>query len=170
MKIVRVALDVPLPKLFDYACPEAGERDVGRRVVVPFGNRSLVGIIVAVSAETDVPAEKLRAAGPILDDMPSLSRDWLALARFAAEYYQRPLGEVVHAALPPRLRRPQPLRLATAAYALTEAGRAALPTLPSRARAQRALLERLASGPTSPASLGSPAALRAVIRAGWVGA
>ena len=170
MKIARVALDVPLPKLFDYACPEAGERDVGRRVVVPFGNRSLVGIIVAVSAETDVPAEKLRAAGPILDDMPSLSRDWLALARFAAEYYQRPLGEVVHAALPPRLRRPQPLRLATAAYALTEAGRAALPTLPSRARAQRALLERLASGPTSPASLGSPAALRAVIRAGWVGA
>ena len=170
MKIVRVALDVPLPKLFDYACEEAGERDVGRRIVVPLGNRSLAGVIVAVSAETDVPVEKLRAAGAILDDMPPLSRDWLDLARFAAEYYQRPLGEVVHAALPPRLRRPRPLRLAAAAYALTEAGRAALSTLSPRARAQRALLERLTSDPAPPASLGSAGALRTAIRAGWVAA
>src|SRR5262245_26145786 len=170
MNIVRVALDVPLPKLFDYACQDASERDVGRRVVVPFGNRSLAGVIVAVSAQTDVPAERLRAAGEILDDMPPLSGDWLALARFAAEYYQRPLGEVVHAALPPRLRRPQPLRLPAAAYALTEAGRAALPTLSPRARAQRAVLASLASGPAPAASLSSAAALRTAIRAGWVDA
>src|SRR5262245_38363740 len=142
MKIVRVALDVPLPKLFDYACEEAGERDVGRRIVVPFGNRSLAGVIVALSAETDVPAEKLRPAGPILDDMPPLSRDWLALARFAAEYYQRPLGEVVHAALPPRLRRPQPLRLPAAAYALPDA----VPPRPRAARAARKPRERSGSG------------------------
>jgi len=81
MKILRVALDVPLPKLFDYAAEEASERDIGRRVAVPFGNRSLAGVIVEVAAATDVPAAKLRAAGPILDDMPPLAREWLALAR-----------------------------------------------------------------------------------------
>ena len=166
MKILRVALGVPLPKLFDYACDGASERDVGRRVVVPFGNRSLAGVIVEVLDATAVPSEKLRSAAAILDDMPALTRDWLALARFAAAYYQRPEGEVIHAALPPRLRRPAPLRLPPAAFAITEAGRAALAGFPARARARRALLEQLTDAPT--AALPAGAALREALRLGWV--
>jgi primosomal protein N' (replication factor Y) len=168
MKILRVALDVPLPQLFDYACDDATERDVGRRVVVPFGSRSLAGVIVELAAATAVPSEKLRAAGPILGDMPALPRDWLALARFAAAYYQRPLGEVIHAALPPRLRRPAPLRLPPAAYAITGAGRAALAALPARSRAKRALLEQLADGPLPAAALPTGAPLRQAIQEAWV--
>ena len=168
MKILRVALDVPLPRLFDYAAAEADERDVGRRVVVPFGSRSLAGVIVEVATATDVAPAKLRAAGPILDDMPALTHDWLQLARFAADYYQRPLGEVIHTALPPRLRRPQPLRLPPAAYAIAESGRAALAALPGRAKAKRAVLERLAGGPQPAAALPAGAALRAAVRAGLV--
>jgi primosomal protein N' (replication factor Y) len=167
MKIVRVALDVPLPRLFDYAAEEVSERDIGRRVVVPFGNRSLAGLIVELPTATEVPAAKLRAAGPILDDMAPLPREWLALARFAAEYYQRPLGEVIHAALPPRLRGTRPLRLPPAAYAITAAGRAALADLPARARARRAVLERVAAGPVRWAELGG-GALRALVRDGLV--
>src|SRR5262245_24826312 len=110
MTVLRVALDVPLPQLFDYAAAAAGEADIGRRVVVPFGTRSVVGIIVEVAEGTTIPSGRLRAAGPILDDMPRLAPEWLALARFAATYYQHPLGEVIHAALPPRLRRPQLMR------------------------------------------------------------
>ncbi len=164
MTILRVALDVPLPRLFDYAAEAASEADIGRRVVVPFGNRSLAGVIVEVAAATEVPAGKLRAAGAILDDMPPLTREWLALARFAAEYYQRPLGEVIHAALPPRLRGPRPLRPPPAAYGITDAGRLALDALPRRARSRRAILERLASGPAPAAALPSGAALRALVR------
>ncbi len=168
MKILRVALDVPLPRLFDYAAEEATEGDIGRRVAVPFGNRSLAGVIVEVAAATEVPAGKLRTAGPILDDMPPLTQEWLALARFAAEYYQRPLGEVIHAALPPRLRGPRPLRLPPAAYDITDAGRAALDALGRRARAKRAILERLAGGPAPAAALASGPALRALVRDGLV--
>ena len=135
MTILRVALDVPLPRLFDYAAADASASDVGRRVAVPFGRRTLAGIIIEVATETAVAPEKLRPAGAILDDMPPLPGEWLAVARFAAEYYQRPLGEVIHAALPTRLRRPLPLRLAPAAYALTDAGRAAV--LPARAKAKQ---------------------------------
>jgi primosomal protein N' (replication factor Y) len=109
MGILRVALDVPLPKLFDYACASATAADVGRRVLVPFGPRRVVGIVVDVCSETSITPEKLRPAGPLLDDMAPLTAAWLALARFAAEYYQRPLGEVIHAALPPRLRQARPL-------------------------------------------------------------
>ncbi len=164
MKILRVALDVPLPKLFDYAAAAASERDVGRRVVVPFGNRSLAGVIVELADASEVPADKLRPAGPLLDDLPPLAREWLALARFAAEYYQRPLGEVIHAALPPRLRSPRPLRLPPAAYAITEAGRVALGALPQRARSRRAILARVAEGPAVAASLPAGPALRALVR------
>ena len=168
MTILRVALDVPLPRLFDYAAVDAGPGDIGRRVAVPFGNRTLVGVIVAVADRSDLPPGKLRDAGAMLDDMPPLARDWLALAQFAAEYYQRPLGEVIHAALPPRFRRPQPLVLAPAAYALTAAGRAAAATVPARAKARRALLEQLAAG-VQPASALTPlTVLRALVRDGLV--
>ena len=166
MTILRVALDVPLPRLFDYAAADASPCDVGRRVAVPFGRRTLIGIIIEVATETAVAPEKLRPAGAILDDMPPLSGEWLAVARFAAEYYQRPLGEVIHAALPTRLRRPLPLRLAPAAYALTDAGRAAV--LPARAKAKQAALDLLASGPR-PASSLPPRGLRALVRDGLAG-
>ena len=162
MPILRVALDVPLPRLFDYVAANASPSDVGRRVAVPFGQRTLAGIIIEVVRESALAPEKLRPAGAILDDMPPLPAEWLALARFTAEYYQRPLGEVIHAALPPRLRRPSPLRLAPEAYALTAAGRAAV--LPARATAQRATRDRLASGPLPASALS--AALRALLRAG----
>ena len=124
---------------------------------------TLVGVIIEVAGESALAPEKLRPAGPIFDDMPALPAEWLAVARFASEYYQRPLGEVIHAALPTRLRRPLPLRLAPAAYALTDAGRAA--ALPVRAKAKRAALDLLAGGP-QPASALPPAALRALVRDG----
>ena len=163
MPILRVALDLPLPRLFDYAAAEASPSDVGRRIAVPFGRRTLVGVIIEIAAESALAPERLRPAGPILDDMPALPAEWLAVARFASEYYQRPLGEVIHAALPTRLRRPLPLRLPPAAYALTDAGRAAV--LPARAKAKRAALDLLGDGP-QPASVLPPAALRALVRDG----
>ncbi|HJY05291.1 MAG TPA: hypothetical protein VJ323_03190, partial [Bryobacteraceae bacterium] len=115
MTLLRIALDVPLPRLFDYLWNHpADESLIGRRVVVPFGSGRKAGVIVELPAQSDVPAAKLRAAEAVLEDMPALSADWLDLARFCADYYQRPLGEVVHAALPPRFRRTAPLSIAPA--------------------------------------------------------
>jgi primosomal protein N' (replication factor Y) len=168
MTILRVALDVPLPRLFDYACDDASAGDVGRRAIVPFGARAVVGVIVETRDTTDVAAGKLREAAAILRDVPALAPDWLALARFTADYYHRPLGEVIHAALPPRLRRPRPLTLPPAAFAITAAGHAALATLPARSRKRRALLERLAAGPAAAAEIESGATLRALVKAGLV--
>ncbi len=100
---IRVALDVPLAALFDYrvAQPVA----VGQRVIVPFGRRQLVGVVVALPEEPAVPADQMRDAIAVLDDLTPLPGDWLALTRFAAEYYQRPWGEVMLPALPGPLRR-----------------------------------------------------------------
>jgi primosomal protein N' (replication factor Y) len=173
MSFLRVAIDLPLPRLFDYRCNEASQDDVGLRVVVPFGNKKAVGIIVEVVATSDQPLDKLRAAERILRDMPALSQDWLALARFCSNYYQRPLGEVIHAALPPRLRSAKPLPAPECWYALTESGAAALAALPARSRTRRALLERLAANPAAAAELaglskGTPKLLREWLAAGWI--
>ncbi len=105
MTIVRVALDAPLARLFDYLAPEAGASDRGLRVAVPFGLGEKIGVIVAVAESSDQPADKLKPVIAILRDMPPLPDDWLALCEFCARYYQYPLGQVVAFALPPMLRR-----------------------------------------------------------------
>ena len=105
MSIVRIALDVPLPRLFDYLAPDAAADDIGYRISVPFGNSSKTGVIVGWTASSDQPVEKLKAATAILRDMPRLPADWLAMCEFCARYYQAPLGEVMSLALPPMLRR-----------------------------------------------------------------
>jgi primosomal protein N' (replication factor Y) len=72
--------------------------------MVPFARREVVGLIVAVLQETDVPLEKLKDALAVRSQLAPLSPQWLALAGFAAEYYQRPLGEVALPGLPKNLR------------------------------------------------------------------
>ncbi|MDK9703423.1 MAG: primosomal protein N' [Sulfuritalea sp.] len=105
MNIVRVALDLPLPRLFDYLAPDSDESDIGRRVTVPFGTASRTGVIIELVTASEHPDDKLKAVTAILRDMPALPAEWLALCEFCARYYQAPLGEVTSFALPPMLRR-----------------------------------------------------------------
>jgi len=107
--ILQVALDAPLlPGWFDYLLPERSEEAaalIGQRVLVPWGRRTVIGIVIGVSAESAVPVAKLKPVRALLDDLPALPARWLALGQFAAQYYQRPLGEVLLPALPTLLRR-----------------------------------------------------------------
>jgi primosomal protein N' (replication factor Y) len=105
MSIIRVALDVPVAKLFDYRAQEATAADVGHRVLVPFGRKTAVGVIVELARSTAVPEERLKSAIRILHEFPPLAAEDLGLLRFAADYYHHPLGAVVMGALPTRLRR-----------------------------------------------------------------
>jgi len=105
----RVALAVPLAKLFDYAVPEGLSLQVGDRVVVPFGARQQIGVVLETEAESDLPAARMNPVVAVRDDAPRLSTDWLELMRFLSGYYQRPLGETIVSALPPRLRSVKPL-------------------------------------------------------------
>ena len=87
VSIIRVALDVPVPKLFDYRAAGATAADVGRRVLVPFNRARAVGVIVAIADATAVPAERLKEADRILRDLPPLAPEDLRLLRFASDYY-----------------------------------------------------------------------------------
>jgi primosomal protein N' (replication factor Y) len=123
MKVLRVALDVPVAKLFDYLIDDATPVASGDRVVVPFGARQRVGVVVEVADASSVAVSRLKPVARVLQDAPRLSADWLEQMRFLASYYQRPFGETVAGALPARLRslKPLPKRRKPAAGGATDA-------------------------------------------------
>jgi len=144
MNIVRVALDVPVPRLFDYLAADSDETDIGRRVTVPFGKGLRTGVVFGRSQASDQPDAKLKPVAAILRDMPPLPREWLALCEFCARYYQAPLGEVSSLALPPLLRRGK-LPRATKAVAVPPAPTPPV-ALPELLPAQRAAVDAIAGG------------------------
>src|SRR5260221_10721531 len=115
---VRVALNVPLARLFDYSVPANIDVAIGDRVVVPFGSRQRIGVVVEIDALSELPKSRLKTVLAIRDTAPGLPGDWLALLSFLAAHSQAQLGESVIRALPPRLRSVKPLpRKAIAALA-----------------------------------------------------
>lgn len=170
---MRVAVPAPLYKTFDYLVPQGLTLAPGMRVRVPFGRRQLIGLVLeSPRPEATEPdgVRSYKSVSEVLDAEPLVPGDVLELCRWASSYYQHPLGEVIATALPgvlrqggaAELKQPQFLRL-------TEAGRAALDTLPARARAQHALLHTLAAAPQAREDLGASAAvLRKAQQQGWV--
>ena len=108
-RFARVAVPSPLARHFDYLLAENGPLPLpGTRVRVPFGRREAVGVILSLSASTDVPRAKLKALGRVLDAEPLLPPALLELLTWAADYYHHPIGEVLQTAFPVLLRRGLP--------------------------------------------------------------
>jgi primosomal protein N' (replication factor Y) (superfamily II helicase) len=151
MSIVRVALDVPLHTLFDYAVTEGVEVEAGQRVIVPFGRRQLLGVVLACTDNTDVPQDRLKDVVQVLQDSAPLSKELLALLRFCSDYYRYPIGQTVLCALPSRMRSDQPVTAKPVlAYALSALGAALdLATFPKRKVVQRRILLKLSEQPCS---------------------
>ncbi len=107
-RILTLALDTPLDTFFDYSwsAPETGSADpqVGQFALVPFGRREVVGLITDIKQETDIDLARLREVIAIRSQLEPVSPDWIALCQFAADYYQRPLGEVALPCVPKHLR------------------------------------------------------------------
>ncbi|NJA88372.1 primosomal protein N' [Rhodocyclus tenuis] len=144
MTILRVALDVPLNRYFDYLVADGetvSESEVGRRVRVPFGRRSRIGVIAGISEYSELPLAQLRAAEAILRDLPPLPADWFRLCEFCASYYQTSVGEVMLSTLPAGLRRLDP----------------------AKARAPRAVKKPPAAETPPPLTAGQEAVLAAIV-------
>ncbi|RDS83291.1 primosomal protein N' [Dyella psychrodurans] len=151
--VLRVALPVPLPTLFDYLPPTTGEVKAGSRVLVPFGRGKAVGVVV----ETDVPANvgnaRLKRVLRVLDDAPLLDEALMHTLAWAADYWLGAPGEAYANALPLLLREDKPLpETREPVWWLTIAGQSALDA-GSRRGGSRALLEALSEGPMSAAEL-----------------
>ena len=146
-RIVQVAVPSPLARTFDYLPPQSGSVPLpGARVRVPFGRRSVIGVVTAVVAHSTLPVARLKTIQEVLDSEPLLSPELLGLLQWASEYYHHPLGEVVSAALPQALRRGRPaLADGGIGWAITESGRVRLVTTPSLRGVPAGILRALAS-------------------------
>jgi len=165
MKIARVALDVPVPTLFDYVLPQDVEDVIGRRVLVPFGRGRKIGIVMETGGEAAIAAERVKPITQVFVDEPALPADVLVLLRFASEYYHFPLGQVALGALPQLLRRAGSTNQRQAhVFELTSEGRELkLLSLPPRALTKRkvlALLQDLGTVEASVLRALSPSAAR----------
>ncbi|MET0118385.1 MAG: primosomal protein N' [Sedimenticola sp.] len=149
--IFRVAVPAPLYTVFDYLAPVEtgpGEPLPGVRLLVPFGRGERCGVLLERLEKTDVPPGRLKRVSRILDTSPLLSDQDLSLLRWAAQYYLHPLGEVVSAALPVRLRKGErPVSGLRPGWRVTSNGGSVAPDELRRAPRQRAVLELLQGVP-----------------------
>lgn len=96
---VEVALPLPMARSWTYGVP-AGlhQPPLGTRVLVPFGRKERIGWVIAGSAGP--PEGDVRELLAVLDEVPSVPAELLALGRWVADYYLCSLGLVLRAALP----------------------------------------------------------------------
>lgn len=149
--IVQVAIPAPLYQSFDYRIPTAlmsQPFSAGCRVQVPFGRRSVIGIVLKRCHQSELALSKLKYVKDCLDTEAILPADILTLLEWAATYYWHPTGDVFQAALPAILRQgkalsPKPIRSWKAVDHIEDI----LPTL-KRAPKQQSLLQLLSQHTT----------------------
>jgi len=165
-----VALPLPLDRLFTYRLPLTLQHRVqaGCRILVPFGSRKLVGVVVATHDQP--PDGRPREALQLLDEEPAFTPDLMELARWIAHYYVAPLGEVFRTMAPLASEVRQ-----SRTYALTPAGREVARRLTGAASEGAAgqILRLLDERPLSEATLarkvpGASEVLQGLLRRGWV--
>lgn len=105
-RFVEVAVPLHVTQTFTYRLtPEQSPHATpGARIIVPFGRKLLTAYIVALHDE--LPANlrsaevEIKEADSLVDEAPVCTPEILQLARWVADYYASPLGEVIKAALP----------------------------------------------------------------------
>ena len=149
----RIAVNVPLSDgLLTYSHSEPLPQ--GARVLVPFRNKTVVGIVWETDIAPDMDAARILSVQTAFSDEPPLPENWRDLLSFTSRYYHYPTGQAVFAALPQGLKEtravemPQPPLF----YALNEAGRAQTPP-PARFNKKAALWDALLSGGMTMAAL-----------------
>ena len=151
--IVRVAVLSPLRRLFDYLIPNNVvetwpdcKAEVGCRVMVPFGRREVVGLVVEHITTSELSLDQLKPVNRLLDSGPLLPSKLLTLFSWAANYYQHPIGDALFGMLPVLLRKGEPLPiLGTRYWQLTNKGKGLGSDSLKRARSQKELIDRLLS-------------------------
>ncbi|MBM4208175.1 MAG: primosomal protein N' [Gammaproteobacteria bacterium] len=143
--ILRVAIDVPLYRLFDYLVPPEIDEELlqpGIRLEAPFGTGKKIAYLIETSRSSQIAPSKLKPILRILDDQPLLSADDMKLLLWSSQYYHHPLGEVIKTAFPAALRsgKPSALPVQNKYFSLTGSGLAtAVESLKKSPRQQQAL-------------------------------
>ena len=173
LRYCEVALPVPLRSTFTYAVPASLDCEplVGRRVVVPFGRRAMVGVGLSESdSPPDIP--RIKEIAEVMDSLPALPPKLIELGHWISRYYLAPIGETFRAMLPPEIELRHDRE-----YSLTDTGRAYLRDLAAAAeltdqeQSELALLQQVDGASSRPRKKRmNEAAAEKLVRLGYLAA
>ncbi len=170
-RYVSVAAPTPLRTTFQYRLKSNQDAPIGARVVIPFGRRRLIGVIIGTESSPKLADHKIRDIVEVLPVDLSLTAPILKLCEWAAGYYHHPIGEVISNALPGLIRKGGHPRSSIDSLALTPSGSEVELAALQRAPAQRHLLQRLQSGPLQRDALKqaeiTSSTVRTLVSKGW---
>ena len=149
----RIAVNVPLSDgLLTYSHSEP--LPPGTRVLVPFRNKTVVGIVWETDIAPDMDTARILSVQAAFVEEKPLPQSWRDLLAFTSRYYHYPTGQAVFAALPQGLKETRAVEMPQTPlfYALNEAGRAQTPP-PARFNKKAALWDALLSGGMTMAAL-----------------
>ncbi len=151
-QFIQVAIPVPMRQLFTYQVPPAlvsPSINIGERVVVPFGSRKVIGIVIENDALCDFELSKVKAIAGRLNDNFNLSQSLVSFLQLCAHYYHHPIGDVFQQALPTLLRKIENIALSPPmvwhAQPLNDEGIALVAKLKKKAEKQYALYQIITS-------------------------
>ena len=107
LDLVEVLIPIPLMEKFSYLPPKNNSNLLkqGSRVLVPFGKRTLVGVVWSFSDRDKSLKRKYKHIKEVLDEVPLLDANSIHLAEWSSRYYHYPLGEIISYFFPPSLRK-----------------------------------------------------------------
>jgi len=148
LSVVKVAIAVPLSRVFDYLpVGHISAYQTGCRVLVPFAGREVVGVVIGQGQPT-VDISKVKSVEQLLDPLPQITPEIVELVEWAASYYHHPLGEAWATALPVAMRKANfKTPKEPVVYRPTDAGGRDCSNLLKRAPVQAGLLAFLVDSP-----------------------
>ena len=144
--LVEVLVPIPLMEKFSYLPPKNNTSSLkqGSRVLIPFGRRTLVGVIWGFVKKDPFDKRKYKYIKDVLDESPLLDANSISLAEWSSRYYHYPLGEIITYFFPPSIRKGKDAKFRESKYLeLTSKGSFLQATDLSRAPSQQKLIELL---------------------------
>ena len=144
--LVEVLVPIPLMEKFSYLPPKNNTSSLkqGSRVLIPFGRRTLVGVIWGFVKKDPSDKRKYKYIKDVLDESPLLDANSISLAEWSSRYYHYPLGEIITYFFPPSIRKGKDAKFRESKYLeLTSKGSFLQATDLSRAPSQQKLIELL---------------------------
>jgi primosomal protein N' (replication factor Y) len=113
---IEVAIATPLRKNFEYLCPKEQPPKAGSRLLVPFGHRQVVGIMLKQVTKPSIPPEKIKPIIKVIDTAPLFPSRFLEFMLTLNNYYHHNIGDSLFTALPKKLKEGEPLAITLSYY------------------------------------------------------
>ncbi len=144
----KVIVDIShsdVDKVFEYRIPSNFQVELGSRVIVPFGGRTIEGIVIEKSPTSEFSEEKIKDIQSVLENTPALTEETLSLANYVSESCYVTKAQVLRLFLPSEMRKGKVKEQFITEYKINEGvnGREIISTLKTTAKKQKALLEYL---------------------------